>query len=89
MAISVLTRPFDEVALALPYASPPDAAYFGGLLGDLAAVEAEVEGQDPGMIRLVHGRGELEQALEARYREDAELIASENVLRVLRQLWPA
>ena len=41
------------------------------------------------MIRLVHGRGQLEQALEAGYREDAELIASENVLRVLRQLWPA
>jgi membrane dipeptidase len=29
----------------------------------------------------------LEQALEAKYGEDAKLIASDNALRVLRQLW--
>jgi microsomal dipeptidase-like Zn-dependent dipeptidase len=31
---------------------------------------------------------DLEQALRARYTDDAELITSANALRVLRQLWP-
>jgi microsomal dipeptidase-like Zn-dependent dipeptidase len=63
VAISVLTRPFDEVAVGLPYASPPDSAYFAGLLGDLNAVEAEAATHDRGEIRIVHNGPELEQAL--------------------------
>jgi microsomal dipeptidase-like Zn-dependent dipeptidase len=31
---------------------------------------------------------QLESALRGRYGDDAELICSENALRVLRQLWP-
>ncbi len=64
VAISVLTRPFDEVAVGLPYPSPPQSGYFAGLLDDLAAVEAEVRAQGSDEIRIAHGRGELEQALQ-------------------------
>jgi microsomal dipeptidase-like Zn-dependent dipeptidase len=63
VVLSVLTRPFDEAALGLPYGSPPQAGYFHGLLTDLEAVEREVAGHDRDVIRAVHGRDELEQAL--------------------------
>jgi microsomal dipeptidase-like Zn-dependent dipeptidase len=63
VAFSVLTRPFDEVALGRPYASAPESGYFGGLMSDLEAVEAEVAGHGSDVVRLVHDRGELEQAL--------------------------
>ncbi len=63
VTLSVLTRPFDEVALGLPYASPPQSGYFQGLLTDLEAVEKEVAGHGRDVIRMVHGRGELEQAI--------------------------
>ena len=65
VAISVLTRPFDEVALGKPYPSPPESAYFEGLLDDLQKVEDEVATHDPSVIRMVHDRHELEQARAA------------------------
>ena len=63
VALSVLTRPFDEVALGLPYASPPAVRYFEGLLTDLEAVEPRSQATAADVIRMVHGRDELEQAL--------------------------
>jgi microsomal dipeptidase-like Zn-dependent dipeptidase len=63
VAFSVLTRPFDEVALGLPYASPPKAAYFDGLLEELDVVEGEIAGHDRDTVRLVGNRQQLEQAL--------------------------
>ena len=63
-AFSVVTRPFDEVALGRPYGSPPEATYFDGLLEELDAVEEEIAGHDRGRIRLVQNREQLEQALD-------------------------
>jgi microsomal dipeptidase-like Zn-dependent dipeptidase len=63
VAFSVLTRPFDEVALGLPYASPPKPAYFDGLLEELDVVEGEIAGHDRDTVRLVGNRQQLEQAL--------------------------
>lgn len=63
VALSVLTRPFDEVALTIPYGSAPESTYFAGLLDDLDAVEDEVAGRDRDTIRVVHDGPELEQAL--------------------------
>jgi microsomal dipeptidase-like Zn-dependent dipeptidase len=63
VAISVLTRPFDEVALGKPYPSPPSSDYFKGLLEDWRKVEDEVATNDPAVIRLVHDRRELDRAL--------------------------
>jgi len=65
VAMSVLTRPFDEVALGKPYPSPPESGYFHGLLGDLERVEEEVAAHDPAVIRMVHDRDELERARAA------------------------
>jgi len=62
VAVSVLTRPFDEVALGRHYPAQPESGYFQGLLGDLEQVEAEVAAHDPAVIRMVHNRRELEQA---------------------------
>ena len=62
VAISVLTRPFDEVALGKPYPSPPASEYFKGLLEDWQAVEDEVATHDPAVIRMVHDRQELDRA---------------------------
>jgi microsomal dipeptidase-like Zn-dependent dipeptidase len=62
VAISVLTRPFDEVALGKPYPSPPASDYFTGLLDDWQKVEDEVATHDPAVIRLVHDRQELDRA---------------------------
>lgn len=64
VAFSVVTRPFDEAALERPYASPPEAAYFDGLLAELDAVEEELAGHDRATIRLVQSRQQLEQALD-------------------------
>ena len=62
LAMSVLYRPFDEIDLDEPYEAPPLPSYFDGLLCDLENVERDVLGQDPALIRVVHDRGELEQA---------------------------
>lgn len=65
LAMSVLLRPFEEFDLTKPYASPPSSVYFGKLLEDLAAVEAEVATHDRAVIRLAHNRAELDECLEA------------------------
>jgi microsomal dipeptidase-like Zn-dependent dipeptidase len=65
VALSVLTRPFDEVALGRPYPSPPESGYFQGLLDDLDRVEQEVAAHDPAVIRMAHDRDELERARAA------------------------
>jgi microsomal dipeptidase-like Zn-dependent dipeptidase len=64
VAMSVITRPFDEVALGSRYPSAPEAGFFGGLLGDIDAVEREVATHDPALIRIVHDRAQLETALQ-------------------------
>jgi microsomal dipeptidase-like Zn-dependent dipeptidase len=63
VAMSVLYRPFEEIEVGKPYASPPESGYFAKLIEDLEAVEAEVASQDPATIRIVHNRAELEKAL--------------------------
>jgi microsomal dipeptidase-like Zn-dependent dipeptidase len=65
LALSVLFRPFEEMDLSKRYAAPPDPAYFGKLLEDLEAVEAEVATHDPARIRIAHDRAELDAALAA------------------------
>jgi microsomal dipeptidase-like Zn-dependent dipeptidase len=64
VALSVLTRPFDEFDLTKPRGSNPLSHYYDGLLDDLAAVEGEVARHDRDMLRLVHTRAELESALQ-------------------------
>jgi len=64
-ALSVLFRPFQEMDLGKPYASPPDPSYFGKLIEDLEAVEAEVAGHGPATIRIAHDRAELDAGLGA------------------------
>ncbi len=64
LAMSVLYRPFQEMDLSKSYASPPDSDYFELLLRDLKEVEEEVKTHDRDVIRLVHNRLELEDALE-------------------------
>jgi microsomal dipeptidase-like Zn-dependent dipeptidase len=66
LAMSVLLGPFEEMDLSKPYAAPPDSSYFPKLIEDLEAVEREVATQDPGQLRLVHNRAELDQAVAAR-----------------------
>lgn len=61
--LSVLYRPFDEMDLSRRYAAPPAPGYFGDLVEDLEAVEADIAARDPATIRVVHGRDELEQSL--------------------------
>jgi microsomal dipeptidase-like Zn-dependent dipeptidase len=63
MAVSVLTRPFDEAALGRPFGSAPESSYFQGVLDDLEAVEKAVAKQPRETIRFVHNRAQLEQAL--------------------------
>jgi hypothetical protein len=63
LAMSVLYRPFEEMDLHRPYMAPPASGYFRTLIGDLERVEEEVAGHDPAVIRLVHGRGELDRCL--------------------------
>ncbi|MGN6558885.1 MAG: membrane dipeptidase, partial [Solirubrobacterales bacterium] len=65
LVMSVLLRPFDEMDLSVPYASPPGTHDFAGLMKDLEAVEAEVASHDPAEIRVVHNRAELEAATAA------------------------
>lgn len=65
LAMSVLFRPFDEMDLGKRYAAAPDPDYFGRLIEDLEAVEAEVEGHGEDKIRIAHNRAELEDALTA------------------------
>lgn len=65
VALSVLTRPFDEFDLTKPRGFSPLSHYYDGLLDDLAAVEAEVSRQDQDELRLVHTKAELEAALQA------------------------
>lgn len=65
LAMSVLLRPFEEMDLSKPYAAPPGADYFAGLMKDLKAVEEEVATQDPAALRLVHNKAELTAALAA------------------------
>jgi microsomal dipeptidase-like Zn-dependent dipeptidase len=63
LAMSVLYRPFEEIDLGKPYASPPASNYFPKLLEDLEDVETEVAGYDEATIRLVSGREQLEKCL--------------------------
>jgi microsomal dipeptidase-like Zn-dependent dipeptidase len=63
LAMSVLFRPFEEIDLSKPYASPPESSYFPKLIADLEAVEREVKTHDPSQLRLVHSRAELDAAL--------------------------
>ena len=63
LVMSVLYRPFEEIDLDRPYMAPPASGYFPKLVKDLEKVEEEVAGHDPGVIRLVRGRTELEQCL--------------------------
>jgi microsomal dipeptidase-like Zn-dependent dipeptidase len=65
LAMSVLFRPFEEMDLSKPYASPPEGSYFPRLMEDMEAVEAEVGGYDPSEVRLVSDRGSLEACLSA------------------------
>jgi microsomal dipeptidase-like Zn-dependent dipeptidase len=65
LVMSVLLRPFDEMDLTVPYASPPGTHDFAGLMKDLEAVEAEVAGHDAAAIRVVHDAAELKAATEA------------------------
>jgi microsomal dipeptidase-like Zn-dependent dipeptidase len=58
LALSVLYRPGEE--LGKPYTDPPEPKYFDRLLEDLEDVETEVKTHDPGRIRLVHDRAELD-----------------------------
>ena len=60
---STLYRPFEEMDLDKPYASPPASAYFDRLLDDLQAVEDEVAGYDRSLIRVAHDRAELDACL--------------------------
>jgi microsomal dipeptidase-like Zn-dependent dipeptidase len=60
VALSVLYRPFEEMDLSKPYQAPPDPRYFGKLLQDLDAVEAEVAGHDPRTIRVARRIAEVE-----------------------------
>lgn len=64
LAMSVLYRPFQEMDLGKAYASAPESVYFQLLLHDLKEVEEEVETYGEDVIRLVHDRGQLEQALK-------------------------
>jgi microsomal dipeptidase-like Zn-dependent dipeptidase len=61
-AMSVLYRP--EAEIGPPHASPPEPGYFDSLLEDLEAVEAEVATHDPGRVRLVHNRAELDACVQ-------------------------
>jgi microsomal dipeptidase-like Zn-dependent dipeptidase len=63
LAMSVLYRPFEEMDLHKPYMAPPASGYFPKLIGDLERVEEEVAGHDPAVIRVVHGRAELDRCL--------------------------
>jgi microsomal dipeptidase-like Zn-dependent dipeptidase len=63
LALSVLYRPFEEMDLEKPYTAPPDPAYFGALMADLEAVEAELNGQDRSLIRLVGDNAALDACL--------------------------
>jgi microsomal dipeptidase-like Zn-dependent dipeptidase len=63
LAMSVLHRPFEEMDLGKPYGAPPAPGYFEKLLADLRDVEDEVGTHDRAVLRLVHNRAELDQAL--------------------------
>jgi len=65
LAMSVLLRPFDEMDLTVPYASPPGTDDFGNLMKDLETVAAEVATHDPAEIRVVTNRAELDAAVAA------------------------
>jgi microsomal dipeptidase-like Zn-dependent dipeptidase len=65
LAFSALYRPFEEMDLSRPYASPPASGYFAQLVQDLEAVEAEVDGHDDAVIRMAHDRAELDAAVDA------------------------
>jgi len=65
LVLSALYRPFEELDLSKPYAAAPESGYFQELLSDLEDVEAEVEGHDDAVIRLVHDRAELDAAVDA------------------------
>ncbi len=63
VALSVLYRPAEELDPDERFASAPKASYFSLLLGDLEAVEAEVATHDRSVIRVVHGRAELDECV--------------------------
>jgi microsomal dipeptidase-like Zn-dependent dipeptidase len=65
LAMSVLLRPFEEMDLTKPYASPPGTEDFALLIEDMEAVEAEVATHDPATIRVARNRAELDAAIEA------------------------
>jgi microsomal dipeptidase-like Zn-dependent dipeptidase len=65
VAFSVLYGPFEEMDLDEPYGAPPREAYFRELVRELELVEQDVAGRDPGEIRVVHARAELDAALAA------------------------
>jgi microsomal dipeptidase-like Zn-dependent dipeptidase len=63
VALSVLYRPGEE--LDGNYTSPPAPGYFEKLLEDMDDVEAEVaDKHDPGALRVVHNRAELDRCLD-------------------------
>jgi len=65
LVLSVLYRPFEEMDLEKPYTAPPDSRYFAKLVQDLDDVQAEVDGQDQALIRVVRSRDELDRCLDA------------------------
>jgi membrane dipeptidase len=65
LAMSVLLRPFEEMDLSKPYASPPGTEDFALLIRDMEAVEAEVATHGAATIRVAHNRAELDAAIDA------------------------
>lgn len=63
LVLSALYRPFDEMDLDRPYTAPPESVYFDKLLQDLDDVQADVEGQDRAVIRVVGNRDELDRCI--------------------------
>jgi microsomal dipeptidase-like Zn-dependent dipeptidase len=63
LAMSVLFRPFEEMDLSKPYASPPEGRYFQKLIADLEAVEREVATHDRAQLRFAHNRAELDECI--------------------------
>jgi microsomal dipeptidase-like Zn-dependent dipeptidase len=66
LAMSVLYRPLEEMDLHKPYMAPPASGYFPKLIADLERVEEEMGRHDPAVIRVVHGRAELDRCLADR-----------------------
>jgi microsomal dipeptidase-like Zn-dependent dipeptidase len=63
VAFSVLYQPFDEMDLDEPYGALPGGGYFGRLIEQLEAIEAEIEGRSAAVV--VHRAADLDGALAA------------------------